>query len=203
MVSILLLSLHNANGARRFILGLLLAKSTRAEGIIPKIDLLREMGVRICQLVDGGGSDPGYDSASDSDDGRTAVDSLTEPNFRDEYERELRVMADVRAYFQIAYKVRWTRVSILQFILLLIVDATAQRVIDYIPLTIDHQFLYGCRNSVQRVLFERLGLGEANPASRCASYIAEDPTVVTARDELLGKKKRLEAVQRALFRFGL
>ena len=105
MVSILLLSLHNANGARRFILGLLLAKSTRAEGIIPKIDLLREMGVRICQLVDGGGSDPGYDSASDSDDGRTAVDSLTEPNFRDEYERELRVMADVRAYFQIAYKV--------------------------------------------------------------------------------------------------
>ena len=63
------------------------------------------MGVRICQLVDGGGSDPGYDSASDSDDGRTAVDSLTEPNFRDEYERELRVMADVRAYFQIAYKV--------------------------------------------------------------------------------------------------
>ena len=62
------------------------------------------MGVRISQLVGGGGNDSGYDSASDSDDG-TAVDSLTEPNFRDEYERELRVMADVRAYFQIAYKV--------------------------------------------------------------------------------------------------
>lgn len=33
-------------------------------------------------------------------------DTLTRPDHRDEYERELAVMADVRAYFEIAYKVR-------------------------------------------------------------------------------------------------
>ncbi|EJF61472.1 hypothetical protein DICSQDRAFT_161582 [Dichomitus squalens LYAD-421 SS1] len=99
----------------------------------------------------------------------------------DIYEEELQVMAEVRAYFQVAYK----------------------RVIDYIPLSIDHHFLYAFSVEVQRLLFERLGLGTVDAARRCSSYIAEDPTIVSTRDELTAKKKRLESVQRALFNFGL
>ncbi|KAI1791428.1 P-loop containing nucleoside triphosphate hydrolase protein [Ganoderma leucocontextum] len=111
---------------------------------------------------------------------------LTEVDFGmlnppDVYEDELEVMAEVRAYFQVAYK----------------------RVIDYIPLSIDHHFLFAFAKELQRLLFERLGLGTANAAARCSTYIAEDPTIVSTRDELTSKKKRLEAVQRALFNFGL
>ncbi|TBU24235.1 P-loop containing nucleoside triphosphate hydrolase protein [Dichomitus squalens] len=76
-------------------------------------------------------------------------------------------------------------------------------IIDYIPLSIDHHFLYAFSVEVQRLLFERLGLGTVDAARRCSSYIAEDPTIVSTRDELTAKKKRLQSVQRALFNFGL
>ena len=75
--------------------------------------------------------------------------------------------------------------------------------IDYIPLSIDHHFLYAFASELPHELFARLGLGTANAAARCGSYIAEDPAIVATRDELLAKKKRLENVQRALYDFGL
>ena len=78
-----------------------------------------------------------------------------------------------------------------------------QRVIDYVPLAIDHSFLYAFSERLRERLFERLGLGGANASERCTGYIAEDPGIVAQRDELTSKKKRLENVQRALFNFGL
>ncbi|KAI0650980.1 P-loop containing nucleoside triphosphate hydrolase protein [Trametes meyenii] len=98
----------------------------------------------------------------------------------DEYEEELEVMAEVRAYFQVSYK----------------------RVIDYVPLAIDEDLLYALAGKLQSVLIEKLGLGSAKADARCVVYIAEDPHVVSLRAELMAKKK-LEAVQRALFNFGL
>ncbi|KAI0820111.1 P-loop containing nucleoside triphosphate hydrolase protein [Trametes gibbosa] len=108
-------------------------------------------------------------------------DDLGKLNKADVFEEEMELMAEVRAYFQVSYK----------------------RVIDYVPLTIDHHFLYAFAEKLHERLFERLGLGAHNAAARCSAYIAEDPTIVAARDELLAKKKRLENVQRALFNFGL
>ncbi|KAI0673304.1 P-loop containing nucleoside triphosphate hydrolase protein [Trametes maxima] len=99
----------------------------------------------------------------------------------DEYEEELEVMAEVRAYFQVSYK----------------------RIIDYVPLAIDEDLLYALAGKLQSVLIEKLGLGSAKADARCAAYIAEDPHVVSLRAELMAKKKKLEAVQRALFNFGL
>ena len=78
-----------------------------------------------------------------------------------------------------------------------------QRIIDYIPLAIDHHYLYKFANDVHAQLFERLMLGAPDAARRCATYIAEDPSVVVARDELISKKKRLESVQKALISFGM
>jgi hypothetical protein len=37
----------------------------------------------------------------------------------------------------------------------------------------------------------------------CSSYLVEDPAVVTARDELLARKKRLLNVQEELSRAGI
>ncbi|KAI0633205.1 P-loop containing nucleoside triphosphate hydrolase protein [Trametes polyzona] len=108
-------------------------------------------------------------------------DDLGKLNPPDTYEEELEVMAEVRAYFQVAYK----------------------RVIDYTPLLIDLHLLYKLEERLQGVLIERLGLGSAKADARCAAYIAEDPHVSALRSELLAKRAKLEKVQRALYDFGL
>ncbi|EIW56258.1 uncharacterized protein TRAVEDRAFT_49098 [Trametes versicolor FP-101664 SS1] len=108
-------------------------------------------------------------------------DDLGKLNPPDEYQEELEVMAEVRAYFQVSYK----------------------RIIDYIPLSIDQHFLYALAERLQGVLIEKLGLGSAKADARCAQYVAEDPHINAQRAELLAKKKKLESVQRALFNFGL
>ncbi|KAI0363545.1 hypothetical protein BV20DRAFT_1031177 [Pilatotrama ljubarskyi] len=141
------------------------AAAHSAEEELKKEELLKEALSTLAML--------GYKGLTEDDLGK-----LNKP---DEFEEELQLMAEVRAYFQVAYK----------------------RVIDYVPLTIDHNFLYAFAKQLHERLFERLGLGVANAAQRCSAYIAEDPTVVAARDELLSKKRRLENVQRALFNFGL
>ncbi|KAI0693477.1 P-loop containing nucleoside triphosphate hydrolase protein [Cytidiella melzeri] len=110
----------------------------------------------------------------------TAAD-LGKLNPPDVYESELELMAEVRAYFQIAYK----------------------RIIDYVPMTIDHSFLFGFVSAVQESLIEHLGLGTSNAGPRCAAYLAEDHRILSLREELLGKKKRLESVQSELDNFGL
>ena len=82
-------------------------------------------------------------------------------------------------------------------------DRHRQRIIDYVPLSIDQHFLYAFSQGLQGVLFDKLGLGSANAESRCAAYVAEDPAVVALRSELLSKKKQLESLQAALYNFGL
>ncbi|KAI0325983.1 hypothetical protein GY45DRAFT_1311315 [Cubamyces sp. BRFM 1775] len=108
-------------------------------------------------------------------------DDLGKLNKTDEFEEEMEVMAEVRAYFEVSYK----------------------RIIDYVPLAIDRHLLYALTSVLQGVLIEKLGLGSAQADARCTAYIAEDPHVVAERSELLGKRAKLEAVQKALFNFGL
>ncbi|OSD00790.1 hypothetical protein PYCCODRAFT_1393152 [Trametes coccinea BRFM310] len=112
---------------------------------------------------------------------QVSEEDLGKLNKPDEYEEELEVMAEVRAYFQVSYK----------------------RIIDYVPLSIDLHLLYALAENLQGVLIEKLGLGSAKADARCAAYIAEDPHVVALRTELMAKKAKLESVQRALFNFGL
>ncbi|PSR74398.1 hypothetical protein PHLCEN_2v9906 [Hermanssonia centrifuga] len=111
----------------------------------------------------------------------------------DIYEEELEVMAEVRAYFQVAYKLSkidehfWG----------------GQRIIDYVPMSIDNVLLSAFAESLQACLIEKLGLGSPNCATRCAMYLSEDPSVVAKRDELKSRKARLSTVQNELFNFGL
>ncbi|KAH7928503.1 hypothetical protein BV22DRAFT_199383 [Leucogyrophana mollusca] len=99
----------------------------------------------------------------------------------DEYETELRVMAEVRGYFQVAYK----------------------RVIDTIPSLLDLLFVKAVGKALQSYLITKLGIGTANSSERLAMYVAEDPHVVSLREELIAKKKRLEVVEVELRNFGL
>ncbi|TFY58284.1 hypothetical protein EVJ58_g6511 [Rhodofomes roseus] len=98
------------------------------------------------------------------------VDDLGKLNPPDEYEEELKVMAEVRAYFQVSYK----------------------RIIDYIPLAIDHTFLYAFAEALQLHLIENLALGAPDAAARCTAYLSEDLDIVMRRQELTGRKASLE-----------
>lgn len=78
-----------------------------------------------------------------------------------------------------------------------------QRVIDYVPLSIDESFLYASADALQDFLIEKLELGKPDATERCRAYLIEDPSIVANRDKLCTKQKRLEVVQRELFSFGL
>ncbi|TCD68939.1 hypothetical protein EIP91_009329 [Steccherinum ochraceum] len=107
------------------------------------------------------------------------LDDLGKLNAPDMYEEEMELMADVRAYFSVAYR----------------------RVTDYVPMAIDHSFLYAFAASLQTTLISKLGLGTKNGDVRCAAYLAEDESIVATRAELEGRKKRLEGVREELFVF--
>ncbi|KAF5339054.1 hypothetical protein D9758_014124 [Tetrapyrgos nigripes] len=77
----------------------------------------------------------------------------------DEYETELQVMAEVRGYFQVAYK----------------------RIIDNIPSFIDLRFVKALSKELQPFLITKFGLGNSSASERCAQYLAEDPVVVERR----------------------
>ncbi|KAI0791138.1 P-loop containing nucleoside triphosphate hydrolase protein [Abortiporus biennis] len=109
------------------------------------------------------------------------VADLGKLNPPDIYERELDVMAEVRAYFHVAYK----------------------RVIDNIPMNIDNWFLFPFADELQGFLIAKLGLGASNATSRCSAFLTEDPNIVAERDDLINRKKRLESVQQELYNFGL
>ncbi|KAJ6614595.1 P-loop containing nucleoside triphosphate hydrolase protein [Mycena sp. CBHHK59/15] len=99
----------------------------------------------------------------------------------DEYETEINVMAEVRGYFQVAYK----------------------RVIDNIPALIDYKFLRALAQTLQQDIISEFGLGGGNANAVCSKFLAEDPRLVTRREDLISRRRRLEIVQAQLHNFGL
>jgi len=103
-------------------------------------------------------------------EGLTAVD-LTKLLPEDENTPALEIMAEVRAYFQVAYK----------------------RFSDNVPKQIDTDFVRGTDRDLDFALMS-MDLSH----EQCASWLQEDPDVVQRREDLDGKKKRLEAAKAKL-----
>ncbi|KAG8853986.1 hypothetical protein FRB96_007849 [Tulasnella sp. 330] len=99
--------------------------------------------------------------------GLTATD-LTKLLPEDENSPALEIMAEVRAYFQVAYK----------------------RFSDNVPKQIDTDFIRGTDRDVDFALMS-MDLGH----EQCAMWLQEDPDEVHRREDLVGKKKRLEAAK--------
>jgi hypothetical protein len=68
---------------------------------------------------------------------------------------------------------------------------------------IDLLFVKAIAEGLQDFLIAKLELGTASASARCAKYLAEDPGLVAKREDLLAKKKRLEAATAELYNFGL
>ncbi|KAI0925406.1 hypothetical protein AcV7_005662 [Taiwanofungus camphoratus] len=97
----------------------------------------------------------------------------------DRFAPELEVMADVRAYFHVAYK----------------------RIIDQVPMTIQHTLNQGLANAMQEYLLEELKLGTPDASQRFVELLAEDPVIAAQRKELEERMKRLTEIQERLIHF--
>ncbi|RDB20697.1 Interferon-induced GTP-binding protein Mx [Hypsizygus marmoreus] len=98
----------------------------------------------------------------------------------DEMEPALKIMADVRAYFQVAYK----------------------RIIDNIPLAIDHELVRGIERNVLHTLNTGLGINGPEAHRICKELAQENPNVAGRREELSKKLERMIAASQQLLRIG-
>ncbi|KAF8143506.1 P-loop containing nucleoside triphosphate hydrolase protein, partial [Mycena galopus ATCC 62051] len=99
----------------------------------------------------------------------------------DRFDPALNIMADVRAYFQVAYK----------------------RIADNIPLAIDHELVRGVGRDLLPTLYRGLGVNGPEGLRICRELAQESPSVAGKREELLKRLERLETASRELVRVGL
>ncbi|KAL0945228.1 hypothetical protein HGRIS_000741 [Hohenbuehelia grisea] len=93
----------------------------------------------------------------------------------------LHIMAEVRAYFHVAYK----------------------RFIDNVPLTIDFDLVLGAKDQMFKKLREGLGIMGPNGKKTCEDLTRESPHVAGRREELRKKRERLHAASHELLTIGL
>ncbi|KAJ6510740.1 P-loop containing nucleoside triphosphate hydrolase protein [Mycena sanguinolenta] len=91
------------------------------------------------------------------------------------YAEELVLMANVRAYWQIAY----------------------QRIIDYVPLLIEHEFMQRLAGRLQEMLFENM-LEGPDASTRMQELLTEDPEISAKRNRLEGRIMRLAEIKQKL-----
>ncbi|KAF9525001.1 P-loop containing nucleoside triphosphate hydrolase protein [Crepidotus variabilis] len=98
----------------------------------------------------------------------------------DPMEHAISIMADVRAYFQVAYK----------------------RVADNIPLAIDYELVRGVERHVLQVLYSQLGINGVDGQRICSEMSYESPQLAAKRAELKKKLERLEKASGELLSLG-
>ncbi|KZT28391.1 hypothetical protein NEOLEDRAFT_1154609 [Neolentinus lepideus HHB14362 ss-1] len=91
----------------------------------------------------------------------------------DSYAPAIEIMAETRAYFQVAYK----------------------RVTDNIPLAIDRELVRGLQRELQQALYKGLGLSGPDSAQICRELTQEPINISARREELNKKKERLEGAK--------
>ncbi|TFY83230.1 hypothetical protein EWM64_g795 [Hericium alpestre] len=87
----------------------------------------------------------------------------------DEMYPALGIMADVRAYFQVAYK----------------------RFVDNVPMTLDQALVLDISKGLDKVIFHGLGVNGEDFAESCRRFLAEPESIRTQRQQLVRKKERL------------
>ncbi|KAI0782953.1 P-loop containing nucleoside triphosphate hydrolase protein [Abortiporus biennis] len=96
----------------------------------------------------------------------------------DKYEPALHIMAEVRAYFQVAYK----------------------RFVDNVPMAIDYELILGLDRDCALEKAIRAGLGITGPDGhkRCEELLREPAKIRALRDDLEKKRDRLKAAKKEL-----
>ncbi|KAJ3565327.1 hypothetical protein NP233_g7701 [Leucocoprinus birnbaumii] len=98
----------------------------------------------------------------------------------DNMEPALEIMADVRAYFQVAYK----------------------RFADNVPMAIDRELVWGVERNVLPLLWNGLGLNSLDAHRICKEFAQESSAIANRREELTKKLQRLEEASQQLLQVG-
>ncbi|KAJ3563691.1 hypothetical protein NP233_g8780 [Leucocoprinus birnbaumii] len=98
----------------------------------------------------------------------------------DNMEPALEIMADVRAYFQVAYK----------------------RFADNVPMAIDRELVCGIERDVLPLLWNGLGLNSLEAHRICKEFAQESSMIANRREELTKKLQRLEEATQQLLQVG-
>ncbi|KAJ7769899.1 P-loop containing nucleoside triphosphate hydrolase protein [Mycena metata] len=99
----------------------------------------------------------------------------------DHMDPALNIMADVRAYFQVAYK----------------------RIADNVPAAVDHELVRGVGRGLLPMLYSGLGINGPDGLRICRELAQENPSIAGKREELMKKLERLETASHELMRVGL
>ncbi|KAF9476669.1 hypothetical protein BDN70DRAFT_950426, partial [Pholiota conissans] len=99
----------------------------------------------------------------------------------DEMEPALVIMAEVRAYFQVAYK----------------------RFADVVPLAIDREIVRGAATDILRVLYDGLAVNGSEGEHICKELAGENDQIEGKRAELQNKLERLETASEELLMIGI
>ncbi|KAI0067648.1 hypothetical protein BV25DRAFT_1834706 [Artomyces pyxidatus] len=91
----------------------------------------------------------------------------------DPFDPALEIMANVRAYFQVASK----------------------RFIDNVPQAVDFDYIDGMKRELLDVLYRDIIRDDSDVRVRCRELLREAPALSTRREELEGKRDRLEKAQ--------
>ncbi|KAK7017181.1 P-loop containing nucleoside triphosphate hydrolase protein [Favolaschia claudopus] len=109
------------------------------------------------------------------------VDDLVTLLPPDRMEPALNIMADVRAYFQVAYK----------------------RIVDNVALSVDYELVRGLGRELLPTLYSGLGINGPEALRICSELAQESPSVAGKREELLKRLERLETASRELVTVGM
>ena len=116
---------------------------------------------------------------------------------QDPYEEELTVMADVLAYFQVAYKVRYITSTIEKF-----ETSFLKRIIDEVPRIIEINLNEALGNSLQDWLLNELQIEAPDATQRFKSLISQDLTITFKRSQLESDIAKLEKIKKELRNLG-
>lgn len=114
------------------------------------------------------------------------------------HERALRIMAEVRAYFQGT----WTCTTF---------DCRTypahtvayKRFVDQVALTVDHGLVRGLGRELQKALFDGLGVGGPDGYRNCQELLQEPPSTANRREELSKRRERLATARKELMELRL
>ncbi|KAF9524508.1 P-loop containing nucleoside triphosphate hydrolase protein [Crepidotus variabilis] len=92
---------------------------------------------------------------------------------------EIEIMAGVQAYFHVAY----------------------QRIIDYIPLTIEHELNQNLANNIGNALIDKVMQDTTEHRVTFEQLLSEDPVIAAKREELQNRRSRLLKIKAVLDKF--
>ena len=107
---------------------------------------------------------------------RRVPENMLTPQYIDEHEQEILVIAEVLAYYEVSYK----------------------RVIDVIPMLIENEFLHKFSVQLTAQLAKNLELTGDMGLERCEKYVVEDDDMQNLRKTLQNKKDVLEEATKIL-----